>query len=58
MEKENLTQQKHAFTNQNKCTTTQNRHKREAKDVLPNTNCTNAAEMAEKCRFFVFFCLW
>ena len=28
MEKQNLTQQKHAFANQNKCTTTQNRHKR------------------------------
>jgi len=27
MEKQNLTQQKHAFTNQNKCTTTQNKHK-------------------------------
>jgi len=28
MEKENLTQQKHAFTNQNKRTTTQNIHKK------------------------------
>ena len=28
MEKLNLTQQKHAFTNQKKCTTTQNKHKR------------------------------
>jgi len=28
MEKQNLTQQKHAFTNQNKCTTTQNKHKK------------------------------
>jgi len=27
MEEQNLTQQKHAFTNQNKCTTTQNKHK-------------------------------
>jgi len=27
MEKLDLTQQKHAFTNQNKCTTTQNKHK-------------------------------
>jgi len=27
MEKQNLTQQKHAFTDQNKCTTTQNNHK-------------------------------
>jgi len=27
MEKLNLTQQKHAFTNQKKCTTTQNKHK-------------------------------
>jgi len=25
MEKQNLTQQKHTFTNQNKCTTTQNK---------------------------------
>jgi len=28
MEKQNLTQQKHAFTNQNKRTTTQNKHKK------------------------------
>jgi len=28
MEKRNLTQQKHTFTNQKKCTTTQNKHKR------------------------------
>jgi len=28
MEKQNLTQQKHTFTNQNKCTTTQNKHKK------------------------------
>ena len=28
MEKQNLTQQKHAFTNQNKCATTQNKHKK------------------------------
>jgi len=28
MEKQNLTQQKHAFSNQNKCTTTQNKHKK------------------------------
>jgi len=28
MEKENLTQQKHAFTSQNKYTTTQNEHKK------------------------------
>jgi len=28
MEKQNLTQQKYTFTNQNKCTTTQNKHKR------------------------------
>jgi len=27
----------------------------EAKDVLPNTNRTQAAEMAEKCRVL---CLW
>ena len=27
-EKQNLTQQKHAFTNQKKCTTTQNKHKK------------------------------
>jgi len=26
VEKQNLTQQKHAFTNQNKCITTQNKH--------------------------------
>jgi len=31
MEKQNLTQQKHAFTNQNKCTRTQNKHKRKLK---------------------------
>jgi len=29
MEKLNLTQQKHTFTNQNKCNTTQNKHKQE-----------------------------
>jgi len=28
MEKENLTQQKHTFTKQKKCTTTQNNHKK------------------------------
>jgi len=28
MEKQNLTQRKHAFTNQKKCTTTQNKHKK------------------------------
>jgi len=28
MEKQNLTQQKHAFTNQNKCTTAQNKRKK------------------------------
>ena len=28
MEKQNITQQKHAFTDQNKCTITQNRHKK------------------------------
>jgi len=28
MEKLNLTQQKHAFTNQKKCTTTQNKHQK------------------------------
>jgi len=28
MEKQNLTQQKHAFTNQKKYTTTQNKHKK------------------------------
>jgi len=28
MKKQNLTQQKHAFTNQKKCTTTQNKHKK------------------------------
>jgi len=28
MEKQNLTQQKHAFTDQNECTTTQNKHKK------------------------------
>jgi len=28
MERLNLTQQKHAFTNQQKCTTTQNKHKK------------------------------
>ena len=28
MEKQNLTQQKHTFTNQNKCTTTQKKHKK------------------------------
>jgi len=41
MEKQNLTQQKHAFTNQNKCTTTQNKHKKlkpglvASYDILP-----------------------
>jgi len=41
--KTNLTQQKHAFTDQNKCTTTQNRHKLECGPmfnvmaVQPNT---------------------
>jgi len=28
MEKQNLTQQKHTFTNQKKCATTQNKHKK------------------------------
>jgi len=28
MEKQNLTQQKHTFTNQKKCTTTQNKQKK------------------------------
>jgi len=28
MEKQNLTQQKHTFTNQKKCTTTQDKHKK------------------------------
>jgi len=28
-------------------------NKLEAKDVLPNVNRTQAAEWAEKCRFFV-----
>jgi len=28
MKKQNLTQQKHTFTNQRKCTTTQNKHKK------------------------------
>jgi len=28
MEKQNLTKQKHAFTNQNKCTTAQNKHRK------------------------------
>jgi len=28
MEKQNLTQQKHAFSNRDKCTTTQNKHKK------------------------------
>jgi len=28
MEKQNLTQRKHAVTNENKCTTTQNKHKK------------------------------
>ena len=27
-EKQNITQQKHAFTNQNKCTITQNKYKK------------------------------
>jgi len=35
MEKLNLTQQKHTFTNQKKCTTTQNRHKQEC-GPMPN----------------------
>jgi len=30
MEKQSLTQQKHAFINQNKCTTTQNKHKNQS----------------------------
>jgi len=28
--------------------------KLEAKDVLPNINCMQAAEMAEKCRFYLW----
>jgi len=35
MEKQNLTQQKHAFTNQNKCTIAQNKHKLEC-EPMPN----------------------
>ena len=34
MEKLNLTQQKHAFTNQKKCTTTQNKHTKKLKPGL------------------------
>jgi len=34
MEKLNLTQQKHTFTNQKKCTTTQNKHKTKLKPGL------------------------
>jgi len=34
MEKQNLTQQKHVFTNQNKCTTTQNKHKKLKPDLV------------------------
>jgi len=43
MEKLNVTQQKHTFTYQNKCTTTQNKHKLECGPMpnvmaaLPNT---------------------
>jgi len=33
MEKLNLTQQKHTFTNQKKCTTTQNKHKQVVKVI-------------------------
>jgi len=35
MEKLNLTQQKHTFTNQKKCNTTQNKHKLEC-GLMPN----------------------
>jgi len=51
MEKQNLTEQKHAFTNQNKCMTTQNKHKLEAKDVLSNINRMHAAERAQNAIF-------
>jgi len=34
MEKQNLTQQKHTFTNQNECTTTKNKHKLECGPML------------------------
>jgi len=34
MEKVNIMQQKHAFTNQNKCTTTQNKHTKKLKPGL------------------------
>ena len=35
MEKRSLTQQKHTFTNQKKCTTTQNKHKAKEIDIRP-----------------------
>jgi len=38
MEKQNLTQQKHAFTNQNKCTTTQNKHKKLQSGLVASDN--------------------
>ena len=38
MEKLNLTQQKHTFTNQNKCTTTQNKHKKLKPGLVASDN--------------------
>jgi len=34
MDKQNLTQQKHAISNQNECTTTQNKHTKKLKPRL------------------------
>jgi len=41
MEKPNLTPQKHAFTNQKKCTTTQNKHKQEGQHLLTVQRAAN-----------------
>ena len=52
MEEQNLTQQKHAFTNQNKCTTTQNKHKKPKARFSPSFN--NWPENGDS--LFLFWC--
>jgi len=41
----------------NKVRQKEQKTKLEAKDVLPNTNCTQASEKAEKCRFLLLVTL-
>jgi len=47
-EKLNLTQQKHTFTNQKKCTTTQNKHKQEGQHLLTEQRAANFSLLANQ----------